>query len=113
MLNAAEYFRQASLLDGVAPDPRMTDAIELIRAAKQSDGTWLQAGRHPRTRGSRSMHQPASHRSGSLCSGPAYSPGGKPGLIGQTVAITYEIWPRMLSIYTRAGSEFPGIQRIP
>ena len=46
VLNAAEYFRQASLLDGVAPDPRMTDAIELIRAAKQSDGTWLQAGRH-------------------------------------------------------------------
>jgi hypothetical protein len=26
VLNAAEYFRQASLLDGVAPDPRMTDA---------------------------------------------------------------------------------------
>ena len=46
VLNAAEYFREASLLDGVAPDPRMTDAIELIRAAKQPDGTWLQAGRH-------------------------------------------------------------------
>ena len=46
VLNAAEYFRQASLLDGVAPDPRMTDAIELIRAAKQPEGTWLQAGRH-------------------------------------------------------------------
>ena len=47
VLNAAEYFRQASLLDGVAPDPRMADAIELIRAARQPDGTWLQAGRHP------------------------------------------------------------------
>ena len=28
VLNAAEYFRQASLLDGVAPDPRMMDASD-------------------------------------------------------------------------------------
>jgi hypothetical protein len=47
VLNAAEYFRQASQLDGVGPDPRMADAIELVRAAKQPDGTWLQAGCHP------------------------------------------------------------------
>jgi hypothetical protein len=47
VLNAAEYFRQASLLDGAPPDPRMADAIELIGAARQPDGTWLQAGRHP------------------------------------------------------------------
>ena len=47
VLNAAEYFRQASLIDGATPDPRMADAIELIRAARQQDGTWLQAGRHP------------------------------------------------------------------
>jgi hypothetical protein len=47
VLNAAEYFRRASLLDGVSPDPRMADAIDLIRAARQPDGTWLQAGRHP------------------------------------------------------------------
>ncbi|WP_232425603.1 hypothetical protein [Mycobacterium sp. JS623] len=46
VLNAAEYFRLASLIDGVEPDPRMTEAIELIRAARQPDGTWLQAGRH-------------------------------------------------------------------
>lgn len=45
VLNAAEYFRQASMLDGTAPDPRMSDAIELIRAAGQPDGTWLQAAR--------------------------------------------------------------------
>jgi hypothetical protein len=44
-LNAAEYFRQAALLDGTAPDPRMADAIELVRAGRQPDGTWLQAGR--------------------------------------------------------------------
>ena len=47
VLNAAEYFRQASLLDGTPPDPRMADAIELIRAARQPDGTWLQTSRHP------------------------------------------------------------------
>jgi hypothetical protein len=48
VLNAADYFRRASLLDGTArPDPRMADAIELIRAERQPDGTWLQARRHP------------------------------------------------------------------
>lgn len=47
VLNAAEYFREAALLDGTAPDPRMAEAIELIRAARQPDGTWLQARRHP------------------------------------------------------------------
>jgi hypothetical protein len=47
VLNAAEYFRQASQFDGVSPDLRMADAIELVRAAKRPDGAWLQAGRHP------------------------------------------------------------------
>ncbi|GAA1320575.1 squalene cyclase [Pseudonocardia xinjiangensis] len=47
VLNAGEYFREAALLDGTPPDPRMADAIELIRAARQPDGTWLQARRHP------------------------------------------------------------------
>lgn len=47
VLNAADYFRRASRLDGSPPDPRMADAIELIRAARQPDGTWLQAGRPP------------------------------------------------------------------
>ena len=47
VLNATEYFRQAALLDGSAPDPRMADAIELVRAARQSDGTWLQGPRLP------------------------------------------------------------------
>ncbi|MCD2108024.1 squalene cyclase [Rhodococcus erythropolis] len=47
VLNAAEYFREASLFDGIDPDPRMADAIEVIRAARASDGTWLQAGRQP------------------------------------------------------------------
>ncbi|WP_028925018.1 hypothetical protein [Pseudonocardia acaciae] len=47
VLNAAAYFRQASLFDGTAPDPRMADAIELIRAARRPDGRWVQAGRRP------------------------------------------------------------------
>ncbi|MFD0200659.1 MULTISPECIES: squalene cyclase [Saccharothrix] len=47
VLNAAEYFRRACLFDGTPPEPRMADAIELIRAERQPDGTWLQARRHP------------------------------------------------------------------
>lgn len=47
VLNAADYFRAASIHDGAEPDPRMTEAIELIRAARQPDGTWLQEQRHP------------------------------------------------------------------
>ncbi len=47
VLNAADYFRQASTLFGEPPDPRIADAVELIRAGRQSDGTWLQAGRPP------------------------------------------------------------------
>jgi hypothetical protein len=45
VLNAADYFRESSLQHGATLDPRMADAIEFIRAARQSDGTWLQAGR--------------------------------------------------------------------
>lgn len=47
VLNAAEYFRAASLLDEIPPDPRMADAIERIREQRQPDGTWIQARRHP------------------------------------------------------------------
>lgn len=46
VLNAAEYFREASLHDGTPPDPRMAEAVELVRAARQPDGTWLQSSRH-------------------------------------------------------------------
>lgn len=41
VLEAAEHFRRAG-----APDPRMADAIGIVRAARQPDGTWLQGGRH-------------------------------------------------------------------
>jgi hypothetical protein len=43
VLNAADYFRRS----GAPPDPRMADAIERVRAARQPDGTWLQGGRAP------------------------------------------------------------------
>jgi hypothetical protein len=47
VLNATDYFRAASLLDDRSPDPRMAEAIEQIRAARQPDGTWIQERRHP------------------------------------------------------------------
>jgi hypothetical protein len=47
VLNAADYFRSASLHDGTEPDRRMADAVEVIRSARQVDGTWLQERRHP------------------------------------------------------------------
>lgn len=41
-LAALDYFRDASLTDGTAPDPRLEAALDLVRAARQADGTWLQ-----------------------------------------------------------------------
>lgn len=46
-LNAADHFRTAALHDGIAPDPRLADAIDVIRTARRPDGTWLQERRHP------------------------------------------------------------------
>lgn len=46
-LHAADYFRAAALHDGTTPDPRLADAIGVIRAARRPDGTWLQGRRHP------------------------------------------------------------------
>jgi len=45
LLNAADYFRQAAEHDGTAPDPRMTEVMERICAARQANGTWLWTGR--------------------------------------------------------------------
>jgi hypothetical protein len=47
VLNAADYFRAAALQDGRGPDARLAEAIDVIRAARQPDGTWLQERRHP------------------------------------------------------------------
>lgn len=64
VLNAADYFRQAAEFDGTPPDPRMTDAIEMVRAARRPDGTWLQGAVLPGACGSPSTCRKASRRSG-------------------------------------------------
>jgi hypothetical protein len=46
-LNALDYFRSAALADGTKPDPRLAEAIEVVRAAPQVDGKWVQERRHP------------------------------------------------------------------
>jgi hypothetical protein len=47
VLRAVDYFRAASILDGSKPDPRLADAIDVIRQRRQPDGTWLQELRLP------------------------------------------------------------------
>lgn len=42
-LAALDHFRDVSLLEGTAPDPRLAHAVEAVRAARQHDGTWLQS----------------------------------------------------------------------
>jgi hypothetical protein len=42
ILRALDYFRAAG-----APDPRLTEAISLLRSKQQSDGTWLLEHTHP------------------------------------------------------------------
>lgn len=44
-LAALEHFREVALLEGTAPDPRLADAIEVVRAARTADATWRQAAR--------------------------------------------------------------------
>ena len=39
---ALDYFRDAGRLDGTSPDPRLADAVDVVRAARQPDGTWKQ-----------------------------------------------------------------------
>ncbi|HXH33348.1 MAG TPA: squalene cyclase [Plantibacter sp.] len=46
-LAALDHFRDASLHEGTPPDPRLADAIELVRAARRTDGTWQQGARMP------------------------------------------------------------------
>ncbi|ADG73120.1 conserved hypothetical protein [Cellulomonas flavigena DSM 20109] len=46
-LNALDHFRAAALHDGTPPDPRLADAVETVRTARQPDGTWLQQDRLP------------------------------------------------------------------
>jgi hypothetical protein len=43
VLRALEYFRAA----GDPPDPRVDEAIDVLRSRQQSDGTWLLENTHP------------------------------------------------------------------
>lgn len=43
VLRALEHFRSA----GDPPDPRLAEAIELVRSKQQPDGTWLLENTHP------------------------------------------------------------------
>ena len=43
VLRALEYFRSA----GDPPDPRLAEAVELLRSKQQPDGTWLLENTHP------------------------------------------------------------------
>lgn len=47
VLNAADHLRAASLHDGTPPDPRMAEAVEVIRARRRPDGAWLQEWEDP------------------------------------------------------------------
>jgi hypothetical protein len=43
VLRGLDYFRTT----GEAPDPRMAEAVELVRSKQQPDGTWLLENTHP------------------------------------------------------------------
>jgi len=47
VLRATDYFRRAAALGGHGRDPRLAEAVELVRAARRPDGTWLQQERYP------------------------------------------------------------------
>ncbi|WP_129336975.1 squalene cyclase [Cellulomonas endophytica] len=46
-LHALDHLRAAALHDGVPPDPRLAEAVAVVRAGRRPDGTWTQEGRHP------------------------------------------------------------------
>ncbi|SFS17632.1 hypothetical protein SAMN04487846_3615 [Microbacterium sp. cf046] len=41
-LAALDHFRDVAMFDGTEPDPRLAEAVEVVRAAREPDGTWLQ-----------------------------------------------------------------------
>lgn len=49
VLAALDHFRKASLFEGIPPDPRMADAIEVVRSSRQPSGKWLQTTPLPGT----------------------------------------------------------------
>ncbi|HEY0260462.1 MAG TPA: squalene cyclase [Lacisediminihabitans sp.] len=47
VLRATDHFRRLSLHEGAAPDPRIAEAVEVIRGRRREDGTFLQEARYP------------------------------------------------------------------
>lgn len=47
VLRATDHFRRAALHDGTSPDPRLEEAVEIIRSKRQPDGRFLQDTRYP------------------------------------------------------------------
>lgn len=45
VMNALDHFRAAAEYDRVPPDPRLAEAVALVRDARQPDGTWAQQER--------------------------------------------------------------------
>ncbi len=43
-LAALDHFRDVAQEEATAPDPRMADAVGLVRSKRQADGRWLQDG---------------------------------------------------------------------
>ena len=46
-LVALDHFRDVALLEGTAPEPRLADAVDLVRSARQPGGRWLQGAPLP------------------------------------------------------------------
>lgn len=46
VLHSADYFRRAALLDGTPPDPRLAEAIDIIRAGADAHRRWTQQHRY-------------------------------------------------------------------
>jgi hypothetical protein len=47
VLRALEYFRSVADMPTDVPDPRIEEAIHLLRSKQQPDGTWLLENTHP------------------------------------------------------------------
>jgi len=47
VLRATDHFRRAALHDGTAPDPRLEEAVEILRGKRQPGGRFLQDTRYP------------------------------------------------------------------
>nr|WP_240757709.1 squalene cyclase [Nakamurella flava] len=47
VLRALDHFRAAALFGDPAPDPRMAEAVELVRAARSDDGRWIRRMTYP------------------------------------------------------------------